>query len=295
MICYLAAHNFFNFQLGRQENIGNLLDEVLRGTLKHDVEFTPLPDNFVLIDEIILIPEFVSLNCTYEDIVELVHGDPKLRFSIRGSKVRLKPPELNKDRDVIISKKLSWILRHGAQKVGLTYGHGGFLYLDDVLRLRDFNGITEADVQRVVENNNKQRFELSVDDASGRQQIRAFQGHSVKVEGLDLIPITDASEYPLVVHGTYWRNWDRIRQGGLSRMNRTHIHFAPGEIGESGVISGMRNSVEVLIYVDLAAALRDGYRFFLSPNRVILTEGNADGYLPSKYFTKVFQCQPREL
>lgn len=101
---------------------------------------------------------------------------------------------------MIISKKLSWILRHGATKVGLTYGRGrflgpssfvivrlylgGFLFLDDVLRLRDFSGITEADVQRVVENNKKQRFELSLDTASGRQKIRAFQGHSVKVSEL---------------------------------------------------------------------------------------------------------------
>ncbi|VDP90377.1 unnamed protein product [Echinostoma caproni] len=250
------------------------------------------PENYLLIDEIILIPEFVNLNCTYQDIVEVVHGDSKLRFSIRGSKVRLKPLELNKDRDVMISKKLSWILRHGAQKVGLTYGVGGYLFLDDVLRLQDFSGISVEDVQRVVENNNKQRFELSVDPETGRRRIRAFQGHSVKIEGLELIPITDASEFPVVIHGTYWRNWEQIKREGLNRMNRTHIHFAPGEIGQSGVISGMRNSVDVVIYIDLAAALRDGYKFFLSSNRVILTEGDANGSLPPKYFAKVFQCRP---
>ncbi|CAN0420353.1 unnamed protein product, partial [Ectocarpus sp. 13 AM-2016] len=41
-------------------------------------------------------------------------------------------------------------------------------------------------------------------------------------------------------------------------MNRTHIHFAAGLPGESGVISGMRKACKVLIYVDVAAAMSDG-------------------------------------
>lgn len=40
------------------------------------------------------------------------------------------------------------------------------------------------------------------------------------------------------VHGSYLRNWSSIQQQGLSRMNRTHIHLAPGLLGEDGVISG---------------------------------------------------------
>jgi len=39
-------------------------------------------------------------------------------------------------------------------------------------------------------------------------------------------------------------------------MNRIHIHFAPGEPGEKEVISGMRNSAEIYIYVDIAKALK---------------------------------------
>lgn len=40
------------------------------------------------------------------------------------------------------------------------------------------------------------------------------------------------------VHGSYLCNWSSIKQQGLSCVNRTHIHLAPGLPGEDGVISG---------------------------------------------------------
>jgi 2'-phosphotransferase len=59
-----------------------------------------------------------------------------------------------------------------------------------------------------------------------------------QVEELDLLPITDPSQAPEVIHGTYRRFWPSIQKEGLSRMKRNHIHFAPGMPGKDGVISG---------------------------------------------------------
>ena len=71
-------------------------------------------------------------------------------------------------------------------------------------------------------------------------------------------------------------------------MGRNHIHFATGLLGEEGVISGMRMTATVLIYIDLEKALKDGILFFRSENGVVLTEGlNNEGYLPKDYFLKV--------
>lgn len=53
--------------------------------------------------------------------------------------------------------------------------------MDDVLRQRGLQRFTEADVRRVVDENDKQRFQLDVDGESSRLKIRANQGHSVKV------------------------------------------------------------------------------------------------------------------
>jgi len=60
-------------------------------------------------------------------------------------------------------------------------GAGGFLYVDDVLRQKGLEQYTEADVRRVVEENDKQRFQLVVDSQSSRLKIRANQGHTVEV------------------------------------------------------------------------------------------------------------------
>jgi RNA:NAD 2'-phosphotransferase (TPT1/KptA family) len=56
-------------------------------------------------------------------------------------------------------------------------------------------------------------------------------------------------------------------------MNRCHIHFATGLPGENGVVSGMRRSSEVLIFIDLHKAITDGVPFYISENSVILCPG----------------------
>lgn len=75
------------------------------------------------------------------------------------------------------------------------------------------------------------------------------------IQDSDLIPICHASEIPTVIHGTYFRNWTKIKTEGLSRMNRLHIHFSPGEPGNSQVISGLRSSCQLYIYIDAEKAL----------------------------------------
>jgi len=106
--------------------------------------------------------------------------------------------------------------------------------------------------------------------------------------------ITSAKEYPTIIHGTNDKAWKLIANdpNGLSRMSRNHIHFATGLLGEDGVISGMRSSCSVLIYIDLEKALEDGVKFFKSENGVVLTEGLKDeGHLPKDYFSKVISTK----
>lgn len=83
--------------------------------------------------------------------------------------------------DKTLSKRLSWLLRHGAEKEGLRLLAGGFLAVSTVLARPQFRGYTAADVRRVVETNDKQRFSL-LDDPDRGLLIRANQGHSLKVD-----------------------------------------------------------------------------------------------------------------
>lgn len=199
----------------------------------------------------------------------------------------------DKSRDVRLSKALSYFLRHGPKSGGPQLMNGGYLYVDDVLRQQGLQQYTEADVRRVVEENDKQRFQLDVDAESSRLKIRANQGHTVEVTDLELTQITDARDTPIIIHGTSKKAWETIQREGLSRMKRNHIHFAPGEPGGGQVISGMRKDCEVLIHVDIEKALADGVSFFRSANNVILCPGDDRGFLRPQYFKAVFQRRPR--
>lgn len=131
----------------------------------------------------------------------------------------------------------------------------------------------------------------------------------------------------MVVHGTGHDAWPLIvESGGLKRMGRNHVHFATGvpeglrakfvaaggenvkgedggrdeENGEEkvetlpddkpapAVLSGMRNSSTILIYVSLKKALEAGIKFWMSENGVVLSEGDAEkGLVGTNFFEKV--------
>ncbi|CAH2325156.1 tRNA 2 -phosphotransferase 1 [Pelobates cultripes] len=146
------------------------------------------------------------------------------------------------DPNVRLSKLLSYALRHGADSLGLPMGSDGFVPLSALLVLPQFRSYSQTDIERVVDSNDKQRFTLRHSEHSGVTEIRANQGHTLKVE-VELTALGD--ELPeQAIHGTYLRHWPSILQCGLARMKRTHIHLStelPGE-GKT-VISGMRNGL----------------------------------------------------
>ncbi|XP_064402906.1 tRNA 2'-phosphotransferase 1-like [Halichondria panicea] len=187
--------------------------------------------------------------------------------------------------DVKLSKFISYICRHGAEKEGITLLSGGYVAVSAILSHRRGKQHTEEDVRRVVTNCPKSRFALT--EMSGQLLIRANQGHTLQVDDLELTPILRAEDAPTVVHGTNKKAWGSIQAEGLSRMKRNHIHFATGLPGESGVISGMRSSSHVLIFVDMQKALDGGFQFYRSSNDVILCPGNEHGILPPIYFSEV--------
>eukprot|EP00800_Vazella_pourtalesii_P004124 TRINITY_DN1437_c1_g1_i1.p1 TRINITY_DN1437_c1_g1~~TRINITY_DN1437_c1_g1_i1.p1 ORF type:complete len:188 (+),score=40.65 TRINITY_DN1437_c1_g1_i1:41-565(+) len=157
--------------------------------------------------------------------------------------------------EVKLSKLLSSILRHNFEKEGLKAQPGGYIYVEDLLALPKFKKYTFSKIEKVVTSNEKQRFSLMTETDSGRVLIRANQGHSIKGLDLDLVEVTSACNYPLVIHGTYRRCIDAILAQGLSKMGRNHIHFATGMPGDDDVISGMRASCQVVIRIDMAAAI----------------------------------------
>ncbi|XP_041517574.1 tRNA 2'-phosphotransferase 1 isoform X1 [Microtus oregoni] len=197
------------------------------------------------------------------------------------------------DRDVQLSKALSYVLRHGALKLGLPMRADGFVPLRSLLQLPQFHSFSIEDVQRVVDTNGKQRFALQPGEPSTGPLIRANQGHSLQVPKLELMPLETPQALPLMlVHGTFWKHWPSILLKGLSCQGRAHIHLASGLPGDPGVISGMRPNCDVAVFIDGPLALADGIPFFRSANGVILTPGDAEGFLLPKYFKEALQLRP---
>lgn len=59
-----------------------------------------------------------------------------------------------------LSKKLSYLLRHGAVKDGFNIDSAGFILVDDILAHQHYESHTLDQVKFVVDNNDKKRFEL---------------------------------------------------------------------------------------------------------------------------------------
>ena len=189
---------------------------------------------------------------------------------------------LEAKRKVAISKKLSYFLRHhldaipGANSVDTS----GYVLISTLLKMRDFvsMGIKFDEVIEVIEQCEKQRFKL---DSTGLK-VRANQGHSLKSGELInqnqlLTKLTEWQDY--CVHGTTHQAIRQIKQTGLNKMQRTHIHFA----SKPNAKSGFRSNSKVLIYLDMEKAMKDGIEFFKSDNEVILSPGPID----PKYFKKI--------
>jgi 2'-phosphotransferase len=203
-----------------------------------------------------------------------------------------------------LSHALSWALRHQAHAIGLTIAPDGYVPVQEILDSSHpkLQGISLEAIEPVVHSNDKQRFKLEqrprhiysggTDDGTTILCIRANQGHSIKTIDPNLLFTKLSSEelnaLPCIVHGTYYEPWKVISQQGLKKMNRTHIHFASGMPKDDGVISGMRLSCTVYVFVNAVKCTDDSIYFFQSDNGVILTAGlENQGSLPPEYFSHV--------
>lgn len=163
-----------------------------------------------------------------------------------------------------ISKTLSYWLRHRPDEARLELDPQGWTSLDGVLAALAGAGLPANidTVLAVVEQSDKQRFELSPD----LTLIRARQGHSVPVD----LALAPAPPPALLYHGTVERFLSAIMAEGLQRMARHHVHLSPDVQTAQRV--GARRGQAVVLEIDAAAMAAAGSVFFVTDNRVWLTD-----------------------
>jgi putative RNA 2'-phosphotransferase len=181
---------------------------------------------------------------------------------------------MNEERLVKISKYLSKHLRHQPERLGIKLAPGGWVSVDELLAACAKNSfpISREELDRVVENNDKKRF--SFDSTS--TLIRANQGHSVEID----LQLKSAIPPDVLYHGTGHLAVELIRQSGLCKMSRHHVHLSTDM--ETARRVGMRHGKPVVFAVDAVSMQTDGYMFYCSDNGVWLVDS-----VPPKYLLNI--------
>jgi putative RNA 2'-phosphotransferase len=163
-----------------------------------------------------------------------------------------------------ISKFLSLVLRHEPQQIGLALDHEGWANVVELIEKINRKGIKLdfATLQIVVDTNDKKRYSFNED----KTRIRANQGHSI---GIDL---NLAAQVPPAVlfHGTADRFISAIRQNGLQKMDRQHVHLTAHEATARNV--GTRHGKPVVLVINALIMHEQSHVFYLSDNGVWLTD-----------------------
>jgi putative RNA 2'-phosphotransferase len=173
---------------------------------------------------------------------------------------------MSKDPLVRRSKHLSLVLRHDPGSVGLTLDAAGWA---DVPKLLTAMKMTREQLDEVVRDNSKKRFEFNPDGT----KIRASQGHSVEVD----LGYEEKEPPETLYHGTANKLLDVLIAEGIKKMSRQHVHLSKDV--KTAIEVGRRHGPPVVLEVFARMMHADGHKFYLSTNGVWLTD-----HVPSKYF-----------
>ena len=174
---------------------------------------------------------------------------------------------------VRLSKLLSLVLRHKPEEIGIIVDNQGWTNVNELLK--KVKGLTREELNKVVEENNKQRFSFSKDGT----KIRANQGHSLQVD-LELDPIIPPD---ILYHGTAEKYISAIKKVGLQKRNRLYVHLSDNI--ETAKSVGARHGKPLVISISSLRMYNDELVFYRSENGVWLTD-NVD----PKYFMKIAWC-----
>lgn len=166
---------------------------------------------------------------------------------------------MNKNQEKEISKKLSYVLRHQPDAIGIELDEQGWT---DISILIDKMNITREELEYVVEHNSKKRF--SIDEANNK--IRANQGHSIAIN----LGLSQKTPPDQLYHGTAQKHYDIIATEGLKKMSRNHVHLS-ADI-ETAKQVGSRHGKPIILIIDCKQMLADGASFYQADNGVWLTE-----------------------
>lgn len=171
---------------------------------------------------------------------------------------------LNQAAEKSLSKLMTKILRHAPGDFGIVLdpvdGSCAMGALLQAIQAQPrWSGVTSDDIEQVVRQSDKQRFELQ----NGRIRARYVHSH-------DKIQYTPAEPPPLLYHGTNQKALPAILREGLCPMSRQYVHLSEGT--PFAALAGSRRGKLVILKVDTGLAKQQGVSFYYAGNEVWLAE-----------------------
>ena len=132
---------------------------------------------------------------------------------------RLNNDKLTKE-EVKISKFVSMVLRHRPEYIGLKLSKDGWANVYELIEKIKSKGknIDKDILERVVLYNDKKRFSFN----ENHTLIRANQGHSIDVD----LQFEEKEPPEILFHGTSISSIESIKQEGIKKMGRLHVHLS---------------------------------------------------------------------
>lgn len=156
-------------------------------------------------------------------------------------------------------KFLSLILRHKPEAAGITMDEHGWVKTDELIKKLP---LTMEALEEIVAADGKQRFSFNAD----KTLIRANQGHSIDVD----VELKEAVPLKTLYHGTAEKYLESIEKCGLIPKSRLYVHLSQDT--ETAIQVGSRHGKPVVYAVDTEKMAADGFKFYLSANKVWLTK-----------------------
>lgn len=162
-------------------------------------------------------------------------------------------------------KHLTYLLRHDHENY--PFGIHAWREVSDLV---ENHGYSREELEDIVANSSKQRFEFSDDGL----WIRACYGHSFKVD-LQLEP-AEPPEY--LLHGTVVSKLPSIMEKGLLPMSRNQVHLSV-DMDTAMKVGARRKGEVVILRVAAHKMWEDGHRFGQARNGTWLTDTVPPKYL----------------
>lgn len=169
-----------------------------------------------------------------------------------------------------LSVFISLILRHKPEVINIELDESGYVKVDELIQGVNNSGryLDLELLKTIVSEDKKGRYSFNEDFT----KIRANQGHSTSVN----VELKEEIPPKYLYHGTADRFLDSILNNGIKKMNRLYVHLSDNF--ETALQVGKRHGKPMIIKINASKMHINGYKFYLSENKVWLTD-----FVPKSY------------